>query len=501
MIISMRRTVFSLITIVGLLTAMLAISLPSASAANETLASVFNGNSATYIVPSGVTRIQVIAAGGHGGDGGGPEGGIGGTGGAVIARFDVETGDQILIQSSTNGEDGADGGSGGIGGSAGGNGGMTEVSAGGGGGASTVTINGVLVVVAAGGGGGGYSFEDEGGNGGWADNEIGGSGGNGDGEAIAGGGASEGNGGAAGDIGAYPGNNFDDDPAGEGGAGSSAEFESGGGGGGGYAGGGGGGSDATGGGAGGGAGSSFAHQSAENVSMYVNMLGEERASGNAVLLINQSPEPEDDGDGADETGLPNDGDANGDGTQDSDQTNVISFENPETSSYTSIAASSGCFTEGSMTKEVSLTQQDGSFEYPAGLATFTIGCLDDGDTVTVQLFFYGTSKKAADFVPRKFTAYNGVYQTLAGAAVEDVTIGGQAVVKVTYSLVDGGQLDNDQEANGEIVDPAGLALVSVSGSLPATGPQSVLPQLFTAIILVGSGSILNRIRRRHVFQK
>jgi len=46
-------------------------------------------------------------------------------------------------------------------------------------------------------------------------------------------------------------------------------------------------------------------------------------------------------------------------------------------------------------------------------------------------------------------------------------VGGQPVLKVVYSVTDGGPLDEDGTANGVIVDPVGLAQDAVGP--PNTG--------------------------------
>ena len=48
-----------------------------------------------------------------------------------------------------------------------------------------------------------------------------------------------------------------------------------------------------------------------------------------------------------------------------------------------------------------------------------------------------------------------------------LTIDGQSVLKATYSITDGGALDQDGLADGTITDPVGLATVAVNA--PNTG--------------------------------
>lgn len=188
--------------------------------------------------------------------------------------------------------------------------------------------------------------------------------------------------------------------------------------------------------------------------------------------------------------IPNGGDLNGDGTKDDAQSNVKPFLNNAAINvdWAAIEVSSGCVGESLGTKKESqLDVQDKTYDYPAGLMDFELGCLTPGQTVTVSQYYYGLTQMASDFVARKFTTYNNQYQNLDGASAVDMTIGGKHVVKLTYSLTDGGQYDNDQLANGTIVDPAGLGIVP--GTLPTTGTNVSL-YLSSVLTLLGVGSVL-----------
>lgn len=46
---------------------------------------------------------------------------------------------------------------------------------------------------------------------------------------------------------------------------------------------------------------------------------------------------------------------------------------------------------------------------------------------------------------------------MPGATLTTEAIGGNSALKLQYSITDGGELDDDQTANGIIVDPIGLA--------------------------------------------
>jgi Glycine rich protein len=221
----------------------------SAQAVTKTL--TYTGGERIFVVPAGVTSLQVLLIGASGGEGDAP----GGAGALVTTTLAVTPGQVLYVEVGGEGEDGEDGGEGGFnGGAEGGGGGGPE--AGGGGGATDIRTTPLAaglvpdnrLVVAAGGGGGGGQGETEDGAAGGAAGNAGSStlenGGGGAGTLIAGGSAGSGvHNGSEGERG-----------MGGIGAGSCGPGGGGGGGGGGYFGGGGaaGGCEITGGGGGGG---------------------------------------------------------------------------------------------------------------------------------------------------------------------------------------------------------------------------------------------------------
>ncbi|MCA9329339.1 hypothetical protein KDA11_01735, partial [Candidatus Saccharibacteria bacterium] len=76
---------------------------------------------------------------------------------------------------------------------------------------------------------------------------------------------------------------------------------------------------------------------------------------------------------------------------------------------------------------------------------------------------------------RKYNATTDTYATIEDAVISVVSLNGTTATKATYQVTDGGDLDADGEANGVIVDPAGLAdgdpssASSTSGALADTG--------------------------------
>lgn len=196
--------------------------------------------------------------------------------------------------------------------------------------------------------------------------------------------------------------------------------------------------------------------------------------------------------GSSTPGIPNSGDANNDGTQDSTQAFIAGMTNPVTGKYALVQAGSGCtVTNQSIETEASQSAQDNGYNYPAGLMNFTVNsCGAPGFTTTVTQYYYGLTGN--NFVLRKYNATTKTYATVPNATITHVTIGGQDVTKVTYNVTDGGSLDQDGTVNGVIVDPAGLAVPNAAStpdtSFGGSNPTSWLPIAIGAFALLCLGA-------------
>lgn len=155
----------------------------------------FTGAEQTFVVPQGVTQMEIEAFGAQGGVGTGPTGGVAGLGSSSKSTVAVTPGQTLFIYV---GGQGGTGGSG-TGGFNGGANGGSSGNGGGGGGSSDVRQGnnaiGSRVVIAGGGGGGGSTGCDEGSATTWG---VGGAGGAGGGTAGTKGGDSPTSGGVAG---------------------------------------------------------------------------------------------------------------------------------------------------------------------------------------------------------------------------------------------------------------------------------------------------------------
>lgn len=164
--------------------------------------------------------------------------------------------------------------------------------------------------------------------------------------------------------------------------------------------------------------------------------------------------------------VPNDGDANNDGTPDVSQSNLYGFVSPITNRYVLIAAPSICQLSSVTNNDAKDNAgQDSGYSYPTGLLNYTARCGTPGYTATMKLYFYGMDAKT--YALRKYDPATHGYSTITDATFEQTTIGGESVIVVTYQVVDGGILDTDGLGNGVIIDPVGPAVQKVS--VPNTG--------------------------------
>lgn len=166
-----------------------------------------------------------------------------------------------------------------------------------------------------------------------------------------------------------------------------------------------------------------------------------------------------------EDAAPNDGDGNDDGTLDRLQPTVTSFEIDSSGVYETLVTQ-GCSENGTVASVdvSSLAQRDSGKVYPYGLVDFSLNC-SRGDTVTVSKYVF-VDDQPTSYVLRKYNPNTETYTDVSGSTIVSQTVGSTQALVTTYSITDGGDLDDDGEANGVIVDPVGLA---TTASLADTG--------------------------------
>ncbi len=158
-----------------------------------------------------------------------------------------------------------------------------------------------------------------------------------------------------------------------------------------------------------------------------------------------------------ENAAPNDGDGNDDDIQDSEQEYVASFVSLITSEYVTLETTADCaILSVELIAESEFETQDGSYEFPVGMFSFELSC--DIDTATIRLYYHSFEPSETNYI-RKYNSTNGEFSTLTEreVLVGSFFVGGPNATLITYEIEDGGELDDDGEVNGRIVDPVGIA--------------------------------------------
>ncbi len=197
----------------------------------------------------------------------------------------------------------------------------------------------------------------------------------------------------------------------------------------------------------------------------------------------------------------NGGDGNGDSILDYMQPTVASYAVNGTTTRVTFETT-GCYATDSIASlpAASLPENDSGFDYPFGLTDFTLNC-SRGNTVDVKKYIF-TNVSADEFSVRKYRPATHTYEEVPGSSITQESIGSASALKISYSITDGGSLDDDGVANGVIVDPFGIAVpqdseaastvdntaaatASASGLLPATGATGL-----HEILIYGFGFIV-----------
>lgn len=178
-----------------------------------------------------------------------------------------------------------------------------------------------------------------------------------------------------------------------------------------------------------------------------------------------------------EDGAPNSGDVDENDYDDAIEKNITSFVNSVSGNYSTIKTTGDCISNSnpSAVAENTLGSQDPAYDYPLGIISFEVGCKNAGETATISVYCFCEVTPVDGTIARKYDEDTGEYTTIDSAVIEEVTIGGQRALKMTYDVVDGGELDEDGLSNGTIIDPVGFARVATSsggGSSSGSRPRT-----------------------------
>lgn len=84
-----------------------------------------------------------------------------------------------------------------------------------------------------------------------------------------------------------------------------------------------------------------------------------------------------------------------------------------------------------------------------------------GATKTVSIY-YDLPGNPTDYAARKYNISKQAYSDVVGAVIVREDYGGKSRLKLTYSIADGGVLDQDGQVNGVIIDPVGLSTTNLA---------------------------------------
>ena len=199
-----------------------------------------------------------------------------------------------------------------------------------------------------------------------------------------------------------------------------------------------------------------------------------------------------------EKAAPNNGDSNGDGIQDYLQTNVSANINPVTGRYATLEVQGECatITGYELVSEASLLEAE-NFDFEIGLHDFELRCAEAGGEARVTVYWdraYDTDL----WTYRKYYPGSGEYRNIdALVTTQTREVSGRGAVTVSeYTVVDGGDLDLDGEANGVILDPAGPTVSTLrSVRLLRTGGQALQRNVIPVFMIVVGLSYLYSLTR------
>ncbi len=151
--------------------------------------------------------------------------------------------------------------------------------------------------------------------------------------------------------------------------------------------------------------------------------------------------------------------------EDPDPDQSLTYPDPVKGSTVSLVLPSGT-TNGTVSAvSPESISSDPAYNYPAGLTSFQFDT-DPGATETITLYF-DLPGNPSDYTTRKYDTSNQSYSSIPNASIIRTTYNNQSILKLTYNITDGDNLDQDHTINGTIIDPVGLATQTTSA--PNTG--------------------------------
>jgi hypothetical protein len=108
---------------------------------------------------------------------------------------------------------------------------------------------------------------------------------------------------------------------------------------------------------------------------------------------------------------------------------------------------------------------DTAYSFPTSLVSFQFDTTP-GSTKAITLYF-DLPGNPSDYTARKYDTNNHSFSTITSATITRETYNNKSLLKLTYNITDGDNLDQDHTVNGTIIDPVGLATQTTAS--PNTG--------------------------------
>ena len=183
------------------------------------------------------------------------------------------------------------------------------------------------------------------------------------------------------------------------------------------------------------------------------------SSDSAAATVTTNPAPIDsDGDGVTdevEDGGPNNGDANHDGTPDSQQSSVATLVNEKTGKYNVVTATGECSQFQNAT-----SPNSAQISNLHGIWSFRIACSSAGGSADVKIYLDDMYDTDQWRVLKLNASLQDSLDISDRATLTTAQLGGNSVTVLDYRLTDGGDLDEDGSADGVITDPVAVQSVT-----------------------------------------
>ena len=221
----------------------------------------------------------------------------------------------------------------------------------------------------------------------------------------------------------------------------------------------------------------------------------------ATVTVTVTEAPDTDADGVKdyiEAAGPNIGDANYDGTTDSLQSHVVTLMNAKTGDYNTIVAAGDCDVIGST------ASLSGATTHILGAWSFALTCDNPGQSSQIEILLDKQYDTAGWRVAKVNTGLTTSRDITTQVTIANKVLGAQTFTSLSYTVADGGALDEDGAVNGIIVDPVAVLGAEdevATGSLSNTGESMyVYAGVAAAMVVVATTAIIWKSFPRRAYE-